>query len=359
VSDTIGDRPQSGEAERERSTQSYRRSVRTTGVATVAGVAVMFVVNSALPGTTANDRIGLLVTAALVLVTGTVWFGLIPHSWFGSTRVLTSSILATLVLLVMVVLTGGVQSPYVGYLVIPAVVLILEGSAAQMLILAAVIFVGLGAIVATTALGGTAPSETAPARLLMLATVIGSCAAVAWTTGRHRTLAAERAAGLADESAAAKSLAMTDALTGLPNRRLLESHVERFAADSARTGLPFTVVALDLDGLKKVNDELGHDAGDAVLRQFGQSIDRVIRGSDMGVRTGGDEFVLLLPSTSEVQARGVVERLYAEADQPPARYASRFSYGIASLQSGESGPDLLVRADAALNALKRERRAGR
>ena len=110
---------------------------------------------------------------------------------------------------------------------------------------------------------------------------------------------------------------MTDALTGLPNRRLLESHVTRFAADSARTGLPFTVVALDLDGLKKVNDELGHDAGDAVLRQFGQSIDRVIRGSDVGVRTGGDEFVLLLPRTSEVQAKAVVERLYVEADRLP------------------------------------------
>ena len=85
----------------------------------------------------------------------------------------------------------------------------------------------------------------------------------------------------------------------------------------------------------------------------------MIRGSDVGLRTGGDEFVLLLPRTSELQARGVVERLSAEADQPPWRYASRFSYGIASLQSGESGTDVLNRADAAMNGLKREKRAGR
>ena len=89
---------------------------------------------------------------------------------------LTSSILATLVLLVMVVLTGGVQSPYVGYLVIPRSCSF-SGERAQMLILAAVTFVGLGLIVVAAAVGRRGAEQTSGGERLMLATVIGTCAA--------------------------------------------------------------------------------------------------------------------------------------------------------------------------------------
>jgi two-component system cell cycle response regulator len=203
---------------------------------------------------------------------------------------------------------------------------------------------------------GDTLGEGAPSRLVLLATVIGACAAVARATGRSRERVTERAAGLAEETAAARSLAMTDALTGLGNRRALDEHLARFAADAQRTGVPFSVVAIDIDGLKRVNDHAGHDAGDALLRDFARAIDQAIRGSDIGLRTGGDEFVILLPRTTEVAAKTVAERLAVASERFSTPFGPpRFSYGIATYGRGDAEYDVISRADAALNQQKRER----
>jgi len=354
----VGRSEQAGSVERARAAQTYRLAVRSTGIAVVFGIAAVFVVDALLPGTTASDRQGLLVTAALVAAAGTIWFAVVPHNWFGELRVFVAAAVSELVLLTMVVLTGGPLSVHVGYLVVPAVVLILAGSVRQILLLGALVFAGIGGIALWSAFAGDPPAEGAISRLVLLAMLIATCAAVARATGRHREVTTERAAGLADESVAVLSLAMTDVLTNLLNRRALDDQLDRFVADTARTGLPFSVIAIDLDAMKEVNDGFGHDAGDDLLRNFGRAINGAIRGSDVALRTGGDEFVILLPRTSEVAAKFVAERLLETAILFPGRSGpAKFSHGIATLRSGESGDEVLARADALLRSAKRDRTA--
>ena len=356
----LGGSDQGGTVERARAAQQYRRAVRATSVAVVFGVAAVFVINALLPATTASDRQGLLITAALVALTGTFWFGFAPRRWFGELRVLAGTAVAEVVLLVMVALTGGLNSLYSGYLVVPFVVLILSGSVRQLLVLAAIAFAGIALIALSATLAGDPPREAVLTRLLLLAMVIATCAGVALATGRHREVTTERVAGLADESVAVLEMAMTDALTHLPNRRSLEGHLARLIADASRTGLPFSALAIDLDRLKRINDELGHDAGDALLRNFGRAIQGAIRGSDVGLRLGGDEFLILLPRTSEVPAKRVAERLTETAQLFPGRSGpAQFSYGLATHRPGESGDDVVARADAALRAAKATRAEAR
>ena len=340
-------------AERQRATQAYRRSVRNTGVAIVVGVAAVFALSALLPATTQQDRVGLLVSAGLALVTGFIWYAVIPHAWFAGLRVFAACTVATAVLLVLVVLTGGAQSLYVGYLVIPAVVLILEGSLGQMLLLATLIGAGVAVIAAISAAGGVPLGEGAPARLLLLATVVGACAAVARVTGRQRVVSVERAAGLAQEGERARSMAMTDPVTGLLNRRALDQELEGCVSDALRTGVPFSAIAIELDGLKRVNDELGHDAGDVLLRSFARAIHQAIRGGDVGLRIGGDEFLILLPRTNEMSARTVAERL-----EESAPTVASFLYGIGTHRQGEPGGQVLLTAHTALTTAKGVRRVG-
>ena len=351
----LGASEQAGSVERTRAAQGYRHAVRRTGIGVVFGIAAVFVVE-ALLGATDADRPGLLVTSALIVTAGGIWFGLVPHSWFADKRVFVAAALSELVLLVMVALTGGLHSFYTGYLVVPAIVLILAGSVVQVLSLGALAVVGIGVLAVWSALTDQPPVEGAFSRLLILAMCVATCAAVALATGRQRVVTTERAAGLADESVAVMSLAMTDALTNLPNRRALPVHLSRFAADAARTGLPFSVIAIDIDGLKQVNDSFGHDAGDQLLRNFSTAIHEAIRGSDVGLRVGGDEFLILLPRTTEVFAKRVAERLIETASIAPEQFRpTRFSFGIATQDPGEFGQDVVSRADAALGAAKRER----
>ena len=97
---------------------------------------------------------------------------------------------------------------------------------------------------------------------------------------------------------AAQHDALRDPLTGLANRRAFEARIESASAQAERYGRGFALVLLDLDGLKAINDRLGHSAGDATLRMFGLELGRALRGGDMAARIGGDEFALVLAGGS-------------------------------------------------------------
>ena len=148
--------------------------------------------------------------------------------------------------------------------------------------------------------------------------------------------------------------AMVDPLTGLLNRRALERDVRREKARAARYGRKFSVMVIDVDGLKQVNDSEGHLAGDLYLRSLAQSLSEVLRSGDEAYRIGGDEFVIVLPETGEARAAAVAERIEVSGAPP-------FSWGAATFnEDGEDLDELIGAADRRLyerRALVRSRRA--
>lgn len=174
---------------------------------------------------------------------------------------------------------------------------------------------------------------------------------------RARAKVAELEAELARVSAALRE----DALTGALNRRGLDEAVEREAARAQRyrSSLCFTVI--DLDNFKKLNDRLGHQAGDGALRHLVAVVRSMLRPSDTIGRYGGEEFVLLLPETPVEDARLVVQRLQRELTRQfflhnNEKVLITFSAGVAGMRPGETGAQALARADEAMYEAKRKGR---
>ena len=173
-------------------------------------------------------------------------------------------------------------------------------------------------------------------------------------------------ARLADGLAAAHK----DALTGLWNRRYAEPHLARMAQAAAAGGHHLSVLALDLDHFKAINDRWGHPAGDAVLAEVARRLGLNLRVADLLARTGGEEFLIALPDTAPQQARAVAERLCAQIAARPvtlqggARVPVTVSIGLAHLAPVGAGADgaavarrLVAAADRALYRSKADGRA--
>jgi len=156
-----------------------------------------------------------------------------------------------------------------------------------------------------------------------------------------------------------EELALTDPLTGLPNRRAIEDWSARQLSGAARHGFPIWVVLMDLDHFKNVNDTYGHDAGDTVLKKFGEVLRANTRLSDISGRIGGEEFLLVLTHADQSSVAVVLGRIRQQLA------AERFecngsainvtaSFGVAGF-SGKKAPEfkqLLKQADAALYRAK-------
>ena len=159
-------------------------------------------------------------------------------------------------------------------------------------------------------------------------------------------------------------MAITDGLTGLYNRRYMESHLGALVEQAAARGKPLTALVLDIDYFKSVNDTYGHDAGDDVLREFATRIRKSIRGIDLACRLGGEEFVIVMPETDMAVATIVAERLRRRiASEPfaiaqgPKRIEVTISIGLATLDTvDDNAATILKRADQALYRAKRDGR---
>lgn len=152
-------------------------------------------------------------------------------------------------------------------------------------------------------------------------------------------------------------LAMLDPLTGLHNRRYAQERLATEMARAQRGKTSLTVLAMDIDDLKAINDRHGHAAGDLALKAFGERLSKAIRGSDLAVRIGGDEFVVLLPECGLEQVQIVIERLEGlrvRFDSGTA--ALQFSAGWTNYQAGETAEQFLERADQALYNQKQSRK---
>jgi two-component system cell cycle response regulator len=169
---------------------------------------------------------------------------------------------------------------------------------------------------------------------------------------------------LRDNVQCSMELAVTDALTGLFNRRYMERHVGTLVERAAARGKPLSVLILDLDYFKSINDSNGHDAGDDVLREFSDRLKASIRGIDLACRYGGEEFVVVMPDTDLGVATLVAERIRRRiAGEPfPIERGARsievtISIGIATrVGSEDDAAQMLKRADEALYRAKRDGR---
>lgn len=158
-------------------------------------------------------------------------------------------------------------------------------------------------------------------------------------------------------------MAITDALTGLHNRRYLEGHLKTLVDEAIQRDKPLSLLVTDIDYFKAVNDRYGHDAGDAVLKEFALRIRKNVRGIDLACRFGGEEFVVMMPDTDLARAYMVGERLrQCIAGQPFVLPDGNMlditaSIGVACLEERSDTPQaLLKRADLALYSAKRDGR---
>lgn len=148
-------------------------------------------------------------------------------------------------------------------------------------------------------------------------------------------------------------LATTDELTGLANRRRFQIELEREIASASRYHSPLSLLLLDLDNFKAINDNYGHSIGDHALRLVAQSIQRRLRAPDLVARLGGDEFAVLLPQTDRAAAESLARRLKTAIETAPAPFpTTTVSIGISTHDRGEAA-DLLEAADRFLYQAKR------
>lgn len=160
-----------------------------------------------------------------------------------------------------------------------------------------------------------------------------------------------------------EGLADRDALTPLLNRRAFLRELSRVRAFAERYGSPASLVFFDLDGFKRVNDRLGHAAGDAALKTVAERLEANVRKSDVVGRLGGDEFGVILVQADQATAETKALALAAAIEDEPLSLGQRplslrISYGVRQLEAKATTEQLLAAADAAMFARKRARRAG-
>jgi diguanylate cyclase (GGDEF)-like protein len=204
---------------------------------------------------------------------------------------------------------------------------------------------GAGAAVLVDALVHTDQAGTA---LANAGTAVGLLVFVAVLVDRlHRALDREA------------NQARYDTLTGLPNRRACEERGALELARLQRSGSALSVAYLDFDGLKQINDDRGHAAGDAALIHFARSAQSELRPTDLLSRIGGDEFVLLLPDTDYDEATTVIKRIQRRLAEADGGEPASITVGLVTWRSApENLEQLFVEADALMYNAKRHRSTG-
>ena len=348
-----------GPTEEARESAAYAARIRRTNERLAYAVCALFAGTGLLPITEERYRAGVLLAAALLFVVALIWFRLVPPTAFGDRRVVAFSLLLQPLVVVLLSLTDGIESPFLPYFLVSVLItvysprtrhtIVVGIAAAVSLIVVAVADRDIGS--AAIVVGRLTIDMFELIAFVLFAAVIGRALREARRaiTARAENLAAEREQAVRE--------ANTDALTGLHNRRYADEMLHRLVAEAAR-GRPFSVVALDLDGLKALNDRLGHEAGDRVLTRIAEVMRLQLRGADVAIRLGGDEFLALLPGTRDSQAQAVGDRLCGAVgthDWSDIGTTVSISCGAAEWQAGQSGADVVSAADARLYEAKRAR----
>ncbi len=211
-------------------------------------------------------------------------------------------------------------------------------------------------------MAGHRPADYPPAieigHFLMLAIMLPAVAVLTARLSRIRRRLSLQREELARALAQLQAIATRDELTGLPNRRQMQALMDQELLRSLRHGHDFCIAVVDLDHFKRVNDEYGHAAGDAVLRAFAQAGQAALRATDVLARWGGEEFVVLLPDTAMPPALGGMERLRQQIEAlsidigGDRTLSITVSIGLTGHHRGEALADTLARADQRLYQAK-------
>lgn len=220
-------------------------------------------------------------------------------------------------------------------------------------------------IAMVTALGATRPGGLlAPLdpealrldqlNLLMIIVVLPAVSVLAARLSSLRRKLRSQHTALAEAMEEVQRLATQDNLTGLVNRRYMEERLAEEQRHSERHENPFSVVIIDIDEFKRLNDTHGHAFGDEVLQAFADRATSTLRASDLIARWGGDEFLALLRDTSAAQAQTIIQRLLGEMSTIPHGSCPpiTFSAGVTENRPGEAIEDIVARADAGMYEAK-------
>jgi diguanylate cyclase (GGDEF)-like protein len=240
-----------------------------------------------------------------------------------------------------VALSGGSQSPCIAMLLLPIVTL--PARFATKGVLAGV---GLTILVLLVSTIGVDPAGFVDDPTYVLVGLSSCFGLAAFAETLMRTEMEQR------------SEAVLDPLTGLLNRKALAGRFEEIAQQATLTGAPICMIACDLDHFKRVNDEHGHDRGDAVLKDAAYMLRKHLRSFELIYRLGGEEFLIVLPGVALVEGRAIAERVRAGLEESrPGGLSVTMSLGVAGTTGGAAEFEPLFRA--ADTALYDAKRAGR
>lgn len=327
-------------------TALYQRVVRVVSFLFVGSALAI----ATLGGATPEPALQLLLVAGLFLIV--IFEDVLPATSLGRMRLRLEALTAIVFVTLLLILTGGVDSPYYfGYVLVllaaasvwasgfgPPLLAVLTSTA---YLVGVVVAAGFGPLSPET-LGRVAFNLVALALVTYVASVVG----------REQRRARE----------AALRLSRVDSLTGLYNRDYFKSAIEQEIARAARSGRPFGLLMIDLDGLKAANDRFGHAAGDRLLQAVGEVIRGDSRVTDVVVRYAGDEFVLLLPDTDLAGALNVADKVRVDIARlalpnDGAVIRSSASVGVVTYpDDGRTSSELIRRADLAMYEAKRRGR---
>jgi diguanylate cyclase (GGDEF)-like protein len=253
---------------------------------------------------------------------------------------------------------GGIGAPTVAWLITPPIVAMLIGGVASAMAWLAMSCAAVALLYALPLWGIALPPN--PIRDMPLLSVLCDAGLIPVVmlfvllfevTKNQGFIRLEQALGMINE------LAIRDELTGSHNRRHLLELIERERERSTRSARPFCLCLLDVDFFKRINDSYGHSAGDVVLRTFAHAVQRQVRATDAFGRYGGEEFLLMLPETTQDEAVTLVERIRADIEalefgHIAASLALTVSIGVAQFRQGEAIGRTIARADEALYRAK-------
>ena len=320
---------------------SYEGVVRVVWWVAIAGVMVGIGLTDAFP----HNRAAIYALGGAAAGLVVVLHELLPRRWRGPYAVGFEVLAALALASGLVWLTGGASSPFVfTYHLVAVAAALTLGSRLAVVVTAGASLAYLGQL-------AVASVDSSNADLLRVGINLGSLWLLAYLAGVYA--GAERRV-----HAEVLELSQSDSLTGLYNRGQLFPRLEQEVQRTRRSGRGFCVLMIDLDGLKAINDSMGHLRGDEVLRAVGRVITGSIRGVDAAYRYGGDEFIILLPETEFVGAYVVAEKIREGVEQIGSSLAgveasTSVSIGLVSHpEDGWSVEELMIAADRAMYQAK-------